>query len=79
MYFIAERLRVIKSKLAHYIQYHAHPLPYTIVLQKSALVWSILQVCQRGGWALFCVFSHLTTKYHPSHVYSDLMDALKAK
>ena len=30
-----------------------------------------LQVCQRGGWALFRLFLHLTTKEPPRHVYSN--------
>ena len=45
---------------------------YTVVSWKSAHGWSTLQVCQRGGWALFRLFSHLTTKEHPRHVYSNL-------
>ena len=46
---------------------------HTIVSQKSAHGWSTLQVCQRGGWALFSVFWHLTTKECPCHVSSDSM------
>ena len=41
----------------------------TIVLWKSAHGWSTLKVCQRGGWALFWVFPHLTMKERPCHVY----------
>ena len=33
---------------------------------------STLQVCQRGGWVLFWLLPHLTTKERPRHVYSDL-------
>ena len=29
------------------------PIACTAVLRKSAHEWSILQVCQKGGWALF--------------------------
>ena len=43
----------------------------TTVSRKSAYGWSTLQVCQRGGWALFRMFPHLTTKGHPRHVYSN--------
>ena len=46
---------------------------YTVVSRKSAHGQSTLQVCQRGGWALFRVALHLTTKERPCHVYSDLM------
>ena len=47
-------------------------LASTVVLQKRAHGRSTLQVCQRGGWALFWLFPHLTTKERPHHVYSDL-------
>ena len=44
---------------------------YTVISWKRAHGWGTLQVCQRGGWALFRLFLHLTTKEHPRHVYSD--------
>ena len=44
---------------------------YTAVSRKRAHGWGTLQVCQRGGWALFWLFLHLTTKQRPRHVYSD--------
>ena len=43
----------------------------TVVSRKRAHGWSTLQVCQRGGWALFRLFPHLTMKECPRHVYSD--------
>ena len=45
---------------------------YQVVSWKRAHGWSTLQVCQRGEWALFRLFTHLTTKEPPCHVYSDL-------
>ena len=48
-----------------------HPITYTVVSRKRAHEQSTLQVCQRGGWALFRLFLHLTTKERPRHVYSD--------
>ena len=45
---------------------------YTVVLRKRAHGQSTLQVFQGGGWALFRLFPHLTTKECPRHVYSDL-------
>ena len=36
-----------------------------------------LQVCQTGDWALFQVFTHLITKEHPSHIYSDSMPSMQ--
>ena len=44
----------------------------TVVARKRAHGRSTLQVCQRGGWALFRLFLHLTMKERPRHVYSDL-------
>ena len=47
---------------------------HIVVSRKSVHGRSSLQVCQRGGWALFCVFWHLqTTKERPCHVSSDSM------
>ena len=47
---------------------------YLCSLVKEQRPWvEHLQVCQRGGWALFWVFPHLTTKERPCHVNSDLM------
>ena len=43
----------------------------TVVSRKRAHGRSTLLVCQRGGWALFRLFPHLTTKEHPRHVYND--------
>ena len=45
----------------------------TTVSQKSAHGRSTLQVCQRGGWVLFCVFPHFITKERLCHVYHDSM------
>ena len=47
--------------------------PSTVVSRKRAHGRSTLQVCQRGGWALFRVFPHLTTKERPCLVYSNSM------
>ena len=47
-------------------------VPFTVVSRKRAHGWSTLRVFQRGGWALFRMFPHLTMKEHPRHVYSDL-------
>ena len=41
----------------------------TVVSQKRAHGRSTLQVRQRGGWALFRLFPHLTMKERPRHVY----------
>ena len=38
---------------------------YTVVSQKSTHGYSTVKVCQRGGRALFQVFSLLTMKEHP--------------
>ena len=40
-------------------------LIYTVVSRKSAHGRSTLQACQRGGWTLFQVFLHLSTKECP--------------
>ena len=45
---------------------------HTVVSWKSPHGWSTLH-CQKGRWALFWVFSHLTMKQCPCHVYSDLI------
>ena len=45
---------------------------YNVVSRKRAHGRSTLQVCQRGGWVIFRLFPHLTTKERPHHVYSDL-------
>ena len=45
---------------------------YTIVSWKMVHGRSTLQVCQRGGWALFWLFPHLTMKECPCHVCNDL-------
>ena len=47
---------------------HVH-VATTVVSRKSAHGRSTLQVCQRGGWALFWVFLHLAIKECPCHVY----------
>ena len=47
-------------------------LLYCILTKEHPWV-ETLQVCQRGGWAFFWVFLHLTMKEHPCHVYSNLM------
>ena len=44
---------------------------YTVVSCKRAHGRSTLQVCQRGGWAFFQLFPHLTTKECPRQVYND--------
>ena len=44
---------------------------FTVLSRKRDHGQSTVQVCQRGGWALFRLFSHLTTKERPRHVYSD--------
>ena len=45
---------------------------YTVVSRKRAHGRSTLQVCKRGGWALFRLIPYLTTKERPRHVNSDL-------
>ena len=45
----------------------------TVVSWKSANGRSTVQISQRGGWALFWVFLHLTTKECPCHVHSYLI------
>ena len=48
-------------------------LDIIIVSWKSTYGRSTVQVCQTGGYALFGVFWHLTTKERPCHVFRDLM------
>ena len=45
----------------------------SIILWKNTHGSSTLQVCQRGGWALFWVLPHLTMKEPPCHVCSKCM------
>ena len=84
MCFIVERLRAalfspvpnavgFADKTMVYAPSHTQSGYIYHSLAKEAHERSTLQVRQRGGWALFRVLPHLTTKERPSHVYSDWM------
>ena len=75
MIFRTRNRKLNLSVLSHiyiYIYIYMIVYVYTVVLRKRAHERSTLQVCQRGGWALFRLLPHLTTKECPHHAYSDL-------
>ena len=71
LYMIIQMSTALKRGWALFVCFHCYR-NYSSLTEKSTHGRSTLQVCQRGGWVLFRLFPHLTTKECPRHVYKDL-------